>query len=87
MKLRALVFCLGLALVGCAEPQQASAPTQPGGPDPAAMSAAISRYGIMLEEISRLTSERPGSSEAATTEPNEIARGLREEEWAYKIDR
>lgn len=87
MKFRAIVLALALAACGQAGEQQAEVPTGPAGPDPVTLNIEIGRYGAMLSQVTGHTENRPGSAEPEATDPQELARRLRETVWAYNIER
>lgn len=85
MKLRALILALCLAACGQA------ADTSKGGEgaeaqDPFDLNIEIGRYGAMLNQVEEHTAER-GAAEPAVTDPNELARRLRETVWEYNLHR
>jgi hypothetical protein len=87
MKLRAIVLALVLAACGQTGEKQDAVPTAPAGPDPFTLNIEIGRYGVMLNQVTGHTGERPGSAEPEVTAPRELARRLRETVWEYNIER
>lgn len=86
MKLRALFLALAVAACGQA-PQAPAAPAQPEAPDPHLMNIEIGRYGVMLDQVGTLSSNRPDGAEIEPTEPAVLARRLREVVWVYNFER
>lgn len=83
MNWRALVLALCLAACGQA------GDTKGGGgqsQDPFDLNIEIGRYGAMLSQVQDHTRER-GNAEPAVTDPNELARRLRETVWEYNLER
>jgi hypothetical protein len=87
MKFRAIALALALAACGPAAEKQAEVPTAPAGPNPDTLNIEIGRYGAMLSQVSEHSDARPGSAEPEVTDPQDLARRLRETVWAYNVER
>src|SRR5262249_22930813 len=85
MKLRVLILALALAACGQNATKGAHAPAEPATPED--LQIQIGRYGVMLDQVRSLTSERPGANELAPTDPRAMARALREAVWQYNQER
>lgn len=86
MKVRAVLLALCLAACGQGAEKAKNAQTSEE-PDPFTLNIEIGRYGAMLDQVREHTQERSGSAEASVTDPQHLARRLRETVWQYNIER
>lgn len=86
MRLRALVLALCLAACGQGAEKGKNAET-PEAPDPFTLNIEIGRYGAMLSQVREHTQERSGNTEPSVTDPQHLARRLRETVWQYNLER
>jgi hypothetical protein len=85
--MRALILAFALAACGQGAQTPAAAPAPSETPDPFLMNIEIGRYGVMLDQVSALSMQRPDGAEADPTDPIVLARRLREVVWAYNLER
>jgi hypothetical protein len=88
MKIRALVLAVALAACGQdAEQPEAPAPA-PEQPDAMTLNIEIGRYGVMLSQVHGLSGDAAGDAPVAdATDPQVMARALRETVWEYNLER
>lgn len=91
MKVRALVFALGLAATLAACGQSTTATTTGTATNeeltPANLQIDIGRTGAMLGNVRAITEELPAAVETDPTALREMARALRETVWEYNLER
>jgi hypothetical protein len=87
IKARALILAFALAACGQSGEKAAPTPGTSAAPDPQTLNVEIGRYGVMLDHVRSLTSERPGSGETDPATPKELSRALRETVWQYNLER
>jgi hypothetical protein len=86
MKIRALILALALAACG-QNAEKAEAPTAaPEEPDAMTLNIEIGRYGVMLSQVHGLSGEG-ADAVADATDPQVMARALRETVWEYNLER
>ncbi len=86
MKIQALILALALAACG-QNGEQAETPAPPTEqPDAMTLNIEIGRYGVMLSQVHGLSGEG-AETVADATDPQIMARALRETVWEYNLER
>lgn len=87
MRFKALILAAALAACGQSAEKGEAPPAADEPPNAISLSIEAGRYGVMLSQIHSLTGDRPGAGESDASDPQDIARRLREVVWEYNMER